>query len=115
AEERGQEVGLERGVVERMRFGERDDALDRRAAERDAHRLRWIVARWMREGADVDVRRAFADGVVAGLGDAVRLRAIAEALELLGEIVGGQGQARFERRVVREDARRQRETADLEA
>ena len=99
AEDRRQQLRLERGVVD-------VDRRDRAAAKRDVHALRVVMARRVRELARVDVDRIAAADVLARLLERFH-RSIAEAIELLEDVIGLECVAGLERRVVGEDARRQ--------
>src|ERR1700693_1976652 len=82
AEDRRQQLRLERRVVDRPRLPERDDRLDAAGREVDADRLLRILTARMTERPRVDVDLLLARRVVAGLTQGAVLP-VTEPVELL--------------------------------
>src|SRR5205823_980996 len=91
-EDRRQQLGLERSVVNRRRTFQRDYGGDAAAVKRDAHRLRRILPSRMRERPRVDVDLRQTGNVVAGLRQRSDLP-VAETIEFFLEIVGTEDNA----------------------
>ncbi len=113
AEDRGQQLRLERRVIDRRGSAQRCDRGDGAVAKGDAHLLGRILPGRMGERPRVDVDLHPAGNIVTSLRESGDLT-VTETVELLDEIVGAEDDAAFQRREVSEDARWQRQAPDLE-